>query len=93
MRDLFRRNTGHIEGRTGRAHAAVGSIDAVFENMAFLDSRSGGDPFIGSIHQLFQILVGDDAGRNAGAESTNIAGMIHEGSPDTAADMAAVVPI
>ena len=60
--------------------------------MTFLDARSGGDPFVGGIHQLFQVMVGHDAGRNAGAESTNIAGMIHEMS-EHGRTQAAVVPL
>ena len=78
MSDLFRKHAGLFKGRAGGFCAAVGSVDAIFENVSFLDARSGGDPFVGSFHQLFQIMIGHDAGRNAGAESTNIAGMIHE---------------
>ena len=58
--ELARGHTGHLQGPHGRALGHVGSGLAFGHPVALFDPGAGANPLVGGLHELRQLIVGDD---------------------------------
>jgi hypothetical protein len=65
-----------LQSRVRCLRTEVGELLALRHDVTFLDPRAGGDPFVGRLHELLEIGVGQKLLRNGGADADD-AGAIH----------------
>ncbi len=60
---LLRRDPGSLQGLAGRDHPHSDTIFIRGANPALVDAAALHDPFVVGVHQLFQVLIGQDGFR------------------------------
>ena len=72
--DVFRLQSAGLQRALGGLRTHVGSVLVRGGDAAFHDARAFDDPFVGSVHHLFQIRIGQAAFRNIGARADDLDG-------------------
>ena len=72
--DVFRLQSAGLQRALGGLRTHVGSVLVRGGDAAFHDARAFDDPFVGSVHHLFQIRIGQAAFRNIGTRADDLDG-------------------
>ncbi len=70
--DLLQIDRMRLHQLLNRFHGEIAGGNALVHQMALADPRAFQDPLIGGINHFFQVLIGEDAGRNVGAKRCDL---------------------
>lgn len=77
--NILRLETAGLQSALGGLRPHVGGVLVRGGNAAFHDARAFDDPFVGSVHHLLQVRIGQTAFRNIGARTDDLDGQSFKG--------------
>jgi hypothetical protein len=77
---LARRNPPRRQAFFRRLRADIAYAQSLRQYMTLTDARPLHDPLVAGFHQFFEVLIGQHAGRNVGAERCDLGAPAHHGA-------------